>query len=410
MIDLREMESLSWQTPILDSISDELQKEFQFERKTTNKVNFDEIIREIEALRLNFNQAPFFIFDENLTEKYAKDFLKISLFDYGLDPSFKLENDIFLPAKRQNAHGLEDESNHLQKRIKVETNTQQLSRKKNSRQNRPQLSNHAQPNTNEEIVKKEEAENSQKVKQEEQTPTKHESMKLEDAHLLQEEQFGATTEVYQCTSLTAQGRETALVLTRRIVKLEAVGPCVPQLSQVVQKMDVEAETTKNKEVHNDHLGLSASTDPSSSLAKLPWEVKLEHGASVNRQLITELDDSIFEPESKEPVICLLGQNNKALYIREQGKSEAVTLDFEFKNTTEKKNYLLKNFACCVFFDKNKVLYSGGGPSNDAYLLEFLSKTKVLVTVLPKMNQRRCWHGMVYSKPFVYILGKLLRKK
>jgi len=38
-----------------------------------------------------------------------------------------------------------------------------------------------------------------------------------------------------------------------------------------------------------------------------------------------------------------------------------------------------------------------------YLLEFLNKGDAKVKSLPKMTQKRCWHSVVYSKPYAYIL-------
>ena len=124
----------------------------------------------------------------------------------------------------------------------------------------------------------------------------------------------------------------------------------------------------------------------------------------NSNLISLIRDPFSELQIAGTTMCLLGQNDKVLYINDRGDSELMTLEFEFTHPAAKKGYILKNFGCCTFFDRNKVIYSGGGPSNEVYLLEFKTKKNVMVTPLPNMSHKRCWHGSVYVRPYVYVLG------
>jgi len=118
-------------------------------------------------------------------------------------------------------------------------------------------------------------------------------------------------------------------------------------------------------------------------------------------------DPFQEFQMSETTVCLLGQNDKALYLNEHGNCELVTLEIEVLPPEEKKGPVLKNFAACTFFDRNKVIYTGGGPSKDVYLLEFKSKKNVVATSLSKMLRKRCWHGALYIRPYLYVVGNLL---
>jgi len=122
------------------------------------------------------------------------------------------------------------------------------------------------------------------------------------------------------------------------------------------------------------------------------------------QSVEGLEDPFIDFRTSGVTLCLTGQNNKALYINEKGESELVSLEFEFDRPEDSKAIVFKNFASCTAIERNKVLYTGGGPSNEAFLLEFKSKKKAHVTCLPKMNFKRCWHGTVYVRPYVYVIG------
>lgn len=105
-----------------------------------------------------------------------------------------------------------------------------------------------------------------------------------------------------------------------------------------------------------------------------------------------------------PTVCLLGSNNKAIYFSSKGGlPEVVALNFTFENCSKRTN-VIKNFAACAAIEKNTIFLAGGGPSNEAYLLEFTDKKNVKVKDMPKLLNKRCWHGIVYLKPYVYILG------
>jgi len=117
-----------------------------------------------------------------------------------------------------------------------------------------------------------------------------------------------------------------------------------------------------------------------------------------------VEDPFADFRTSGITLCLTGQNNKALYMNEKGESELASLEFEFARPEDSKAIVFKNFASCTMIERNKVIYTGGGPSNEAFLVEFKSKKKAHITCLPKMNFKRCWHGVVYVRPYVYVIG------
>ena len=131
---------------------------------------------------------------------------------------------------------------------------------------------------------------------------------------------------------------------------------------------------------------------------MPNEFKIKSRKTQDENIFNPLDPSIA------PTVCLLGNSNKTVYFSSNGGlPEVVTLNFSFEDNVKRTN-IIKNFAACVSIEKGVIFLVGGGPSNEAYLLEFADKKNVKVKIMPKMLNKRCWHGIVYIKPYVYILG------
>jgi len=434
--DLREIEEQNWEGKVIEEISMELIKEFNLEEKNGNKMVFEEVMREIEEIDLKFNQTPFFVFDEDLYKNYLENFMHVASFDYGVEPAYKLENDIYFPPSKKHPKtplmslttrdfNLTDEL--LLKKFKLDSidgvsrlhsidSTILLNSIFSNTNNRKQSDVKEEYTGGLGGYKQEEEKNLDftnlgiKIKMEiEEKPTA--SMNKQSLTMNHEE-YERSKEIYQCAAFNspAVNNETSLVLTRKTIKFEDAGPSpglFPSLKQE-DKLSLLGFSRKDSDQK-----ASASTNCTTRSFKTPWNIKCEEGVEEESTPIGEIKDPFDRSARQEPVVCLLGQNNKALYITSRGESELVSVELEYANKENnptngvKKNYVLKNFAGCSYLEDNKVLYVGGGPSNDAYLLEFQSKGHALVTNLAKMNHKRCWHGVVYVKPYAYIIGNYL---
>ena len=148
-----------------------------------------------------------------------------------------------------------------------------------------------------------------------------------------------------------------------------------------------------------------------------------HSEQKMKEFLNKEEDLLFEKNiqinnNKDPflnigniqhnTICLLGNNNKALYFSfPEKKPEIITVSFKFEKNEDNKIQILKNFAACAIFDNNKIFYCGGGPSNESYILEFNSKQEIFVKTLPKLTHARCWHSVIYLRPYAYVIGNYI---
>lgn len=103
---------------------------------------------------------------------------------------------------------------------------------------------------------------------------------------------------------------------------------------------------------------------------------------------------------------------------QSGKWESATLEFKFstrylsglseqqkESANKQLSYILKNFGQALYLGSNKIYYCGGGPCNQSYILQFQSKTGVVVSPLPPMLGKRCWHQvLLLHKQTIYVLG------
>jgi len=426
-MELNDLQDETWRGNVVEKVSDDLWKEFNLEGRSTKPV-FEEVMREIESIELNFSQTPFFLINENVFNECLNNFIQIFSFDFGLENSFKLEKEIYLQGKFEPQYSDE-------KRIFKDINPTAILQEKSKNETRG-MTFKSQANfskdsnlMDENLVKLEENCNEVKVEEDDCNKVKieeknsfHSSLekKSQTKETLQSERKNKTKieeEVKQNKDVyLKEKKENSLQpdhkneiekhfnkLMKKMVKLESIGPCNLGKNKLfaIGTGQGEFNDLNNVSGEDSHPKFSASTDLSNSSNRIQWNVKQTSYYSEQ----TDHFSSDFQfGENEESTICLLGQNNKALYMTEKGKCELVTLDFEFINKEDKKGYVLKNFACCVAIDKNKVFYTGGGFSNDSYLLEFKSKTQVQVYTLPKMSQKRCWHGVIYSEPYAYIIG------
>lgn len=432
---LREIEEQNWEGKVIDEISMELEKEFNLacKKDQNNKIVFEEVMREIEEIDLKFVQTPYFVFDEDLYKNYLENFMHVGSFDYGIEPLNKLENDIYFPVTKRDLKtpslttrdfNLTDEQ--LLKKFKLDPIDGLNSRlpSVDSVIYNSILGGGVSNRKQSDVVKEEyhgaafaeEEKNNLdftnlggiKIKMEiEEKPTVNNNLQ---SLTMNHEEYQRSKEIYQCATFDspAVNNETSLVLTRKLIKFEDAGPS-PLFSSLKQEDKLSSLGFSRKDSDQK---ASASTNCTTRSFKTPWNIKCEEGAEEESTPIGEIQDPFDRSPNKQPVVCLLGQNNKALYITGRGESELVTVELEYANNKEnnlltggvKKNYVLKNFAGCSYLEDNKVFYVGGGPSNDAYLLEFQSKGHALVTTLAKMNHKRCWHAVVYVKPYAYIIG------
>jgi len=51
-----------------------------------------------------------------------------------------------------------------------------------------------------------------------------------------------------------------------------------------------------------------------------------------------------------------------------------------------------------------VFYSGGGISNECYLLELLELKRARIVVKLEMKKKRIWHSVVYDGEWIYMIG------
>ena len=84
----------------------------------------------------------------------------------------------------------------------------------------------------------------------------------------------------------------------------------------------------------------------------------------------------------------LGNTNKLLILDAITNIwEKITLNISFSKNIEnhkQKESLFKNFSACAFI-KGLLVLTGGGPSNDAYIMKFKSKEEVEIIAYLEMN-------------------------
>ena len=51
-----------------------------------------------------------------------------------------------------------------------------------------------------------------------------------------------------------------------------------------------------------------------------------------------------------------------------------------------------------------LILTGGGPSNEAYFMQFKSQENLHLIANLKMIEKRCWHSCVYIENAIYVIG------
>lgn len=160
------------------------------------------------------------------------------------------------------------------------------------------------------------------------------------------------------------------------------------------------------------------TDAPSSLSlqeELPNPYSLTPISLTHKTPLTAASSSFIMAKSKlstqkavlKNKILYIGNNNKIIYfdtIKQTFDQVTVTFDIVNKEKASTNHNIFKNYGACAYLGHDLLFYSGGGPSNEAWLLDFQSLDKVNAFMLEKMNQKRCWHCVVRTNSELFLLG------
>ncbi|KRX04286.1 Cyclic nucleotide-binding protein [Pseudocohnilembus persalinus] len=102
--------------------------------------------------------------------------------------------------------------------------------------------------------------------------------------------------------------------------------------------------------------------------------------------------------------CLLNSQKIIIFDIATQQWEMKQLKFQYDiQQREAKQFQLKNHGIAVYLQGSKVFYSGGGPSNTSYILDFQDEI-VKITEMPQSLDKRIWHAAYYIRPYIYVIG------